>query len=497
MKYIGSIDQGTTSTRFILFSKQGLPIFSHQIEHKQYYPKPGWVEHDGEQIYKNTQKCIQRVIKDNEVDPKDILAFGITNQRETIIAFNPKTDEIYHKAIVWQDLRGDEILQRISKEISEEEMHEISGLRLSPYFSASKISWLLENVEDLREKAENDEVIFATIDCFLAYKLTGSIITDVTNASRYGLMDIDKLTWSDKLLKIFNIPKKSLPEIVPSYGKIFATSFKNGPFKAQIPLAAILGDQQSALFGQACFEEGSAKSTYGTGCFMLSNTGSKRVKSKNGLLSTVAYMQDGKKPIYALEGSVAIAGSLVQWVRDNLEMVESASQLDQLAASVTDNAGVYIVPAFSGLFAPYWRSDARGVIAGLTGFVNKRHICRAALESVAFQAYDIFKAMQEDSKVVLKYLKVDGGLTNSIPLMEFQADILNIQVQKPHVVETTARGVAYGAGLSIGLYKDLDEIKKYWKQKMNFLPALSEEERERKIKLWHKAVERTLEWEDN
>lgn len=490
-KYIGSIDQGTTSTRFILFDTKGAPRASYQIEHRQHYPKPGWVEHDMKEIWHNTELVIRRTIDESDINPSDILAFGITNQRETIIPFDPVTGTVYHNAIVWQDLRGTAVINAMKDRLDENMIRERTGLRLSPYFSASKIVWLLENVRGLRRKAEDGRCVFGTVDTYLAYKLTGRVITDVTNASRYMLMNISTLEWDDELLSIFSIPKQALPEIVPSSGEIYGYS---DAFGARIPLCGILGDQQAALFGQACFSPGDGKCTYGTGCFMLVNTGEKLCYSNTGLVSTVAYQLKGQKPVYALEGSVAIAGSLVQWTRDNLKMVRNPKELDELAASVPDSGGVYIVPAFSGLYAPHWRSDARGVIAGLTGYVTRAHICRAVLESTAYQANDIFEAMEIDSGIKMTSLKVDGGLTNSTPLMAFQSDILAIPVIRPQVVETTALGSAYAAGLTAGVWQNLENLAKYWKEQLRWTPTMDDKTREGSILFWRKAVSRTLNW---
>jgi len=490
-RYIGAIDQGTTSTRFILFSGKGRIVGLSQVEHKQYYPRPGWVEHDPEEIWRNTQKVIRDTLEKASVRPQEIAALGITNQRETIIPFNPKTGKVYHKAIVWQDLRGAEIVEGFKKELSPERFTEITGLMYSSYFSGSKIKWMLDNVPGLREEMGKGNVVFGTMDCFLAYKLTGRVITDVTNASRYMLMNIKKLDWSDELLSLVGVTRDSLPEIVPSIGEIYGYAEMSG---AKVPVAGILGDQQAALFGQACFHAGEGKCTYGTGCFMLVNTGESLCNSKNGLLSTVAYQIKGEKPVYAIEGSVAIAGSLVQWIRDSLKMVSNAKELDELASSVPDNGGVYIVPAFSGLFAPHWRSDARGIICGLTGYVTRAHICRAVLEATAFQANDIFEAMKEDSGIQIKCLKVDGGLTNSAPLMAFQADILSIPVIRPVISETTALGAAYAAGLGAGVWQNMENLSKYWKEQLRWTPTMDEELRKEKISLWRKAVSRTLNW---
>ena len=496
MKYLGAIDQGTTSTRFILFDENGKICASHQIEHKQIFPKPGWVEHDPYEIWDNTTETIVKTLRMADATAEDVAGIGITNQRETVIAWNPKTGKVWYNAIVWQDLRGADLINQLKAKCDEEWLKKKCGLLFSPYFAASKIAWLLENVEGLREAAENGDAVFGTIDTWLTWNLTGRkcFVTDVTNASRYMLMNIKTLQWDDELLTVYNIPKKALPEIVPSTGRIYGLTTVNGPFQGEVPVCGILGDQQAALFGQACFTQGLGKCTYGTGCFLLVNTGKNLCFSSNGLVSTVAYKKEGEDPVYALEGSIAVAGSLVQWIRDNLKMVSSAQELDAFAETVDDCGGVYIVPAFAGLFAPYWRSDARGVIAGLTGYSDRNHICRAALESTAFQANDIFKAIEADSHIKMRELKVDGGLTNSKPLMKFQSDILGIPVIRPAVIETTALGAAYAAGLSVGIYHDLDELASQWKEEKRWEPTMSKEDREAKVKFWDKAVERTLNW---
>ncbi len=496
MRYIGALDQGTTSTRFILFDETGMPVASHQIEHEQIFPQPGWVEHNPWEIWDNAAEVIIKTLRKASVQGSEVQGIGITNQRETIIAWNPKSGKVWYNAIVWQDLRGTELINRVKEETDATAIQHKTGLIMSPYFSCSKIAWLLDNVPGLRAAAEAGEAVFGTIDTWLTWNLTGgkSVVTDVTNASRYMLMDIRTLQWDDQLLKLFKIPKCALPTIVPSSGTIYGMTAASGPLRCAIPVCGILGDQQAALFGQACFSQGLGKSTYGTGCFLLVNTGHKLCESKMGLLTTVAYQIAGQEPVYALEGSVAVAGSLVQWARDNLKIVENAQELDKLAASVPDCGGVYIVPAFSGLFAPYWRADARGVIAGLTGFANRCHICRAVLEATAFQANDIFEAMEADSGIKMQNLKVDGGLTNSKPLMEFQADLLGIPVIRPAVVETTALGAAYVAGLSVGLWKDMDELSSYWREQDRWTPKMEEAVRDRKVRFWRKAVSRTLNW---
>ncbi|MGH0054365.1 MAG: glycerol kinase GlpK [Sphaerochaetaceae bacterium] len=496
MRYIGALDQGTTSTRFIIFDQNGSIVASHQLEHEQIFAKPGWVEHDPWEIWDNSCECISTALKKGNLKGSDIEGIGITNQRETIIAWNPKTGKVWHNAIVWQDLRGADLIDRLKEEVDAAFLQERSGLIFSPYFAASKIAWLLEHVEGLRDAAEKGEAVFGTIDTWLTWNLTGgkAIVTDVTNASRYLLMNIETCCWDDELLALFNVPKQALPSIVPSSGMVYGNTTPSGPLRSEVPVCGILGDQQAALFGQACFTEGLGKSTYGTGGFLLVNTGEKVIKSTQGLLTTVAYQLGDQHPVYALEGSIAVAGSLVQWARDNLKLVENPQELDKLACSVSDCGGVYIVPAFSGLFAPYWRSDARGVITGLTGYVNRGHLCRAILESTAFQVHDIFKAMEKDSQIEMPSLKVDGGMTNSKPLMEFQADLLGIPVIRPLIVETTALGAAYAAGLSVGIWQNFNELSTYWKEDQRWEAKMGEDERNRKVLFWKKAVHRTLDW---
>lgn len=497
MKYVGALDQGTTSTRFIIFDEKNTIVASSQLEHRQIFPKPGWVEHNPEEIWKNTCFVISDALEKAGLLGENISAIGITNQRETIIPFDKVTGKSYHNAIVWQDLRGEDLINKLKAEVSEEYIREKTGLLYSPYFSASKIRWLLDNVANVRRKVNSGNCVFGTIDTYLTFKLTGgrAYVTDVTNASRYMLMNIQSLDWDDDMLRIYGIDRASLPEIVSSSGVIYGYTDIDGPFKAEIPVCGILGDQQAALFGQACYDPGESKCTYGTGCFMLANTGEKLCYSEHGLLTTVGYRLEGKAPVYALEGSVAVAGSLVQWTRDSLKMVSSAKELDELASSVPDSGGVYIVPAFAGLFAPYWRSDARGVIAGLTGFANRAHICRAVLEATAFQANDIFTVMEMDSGIKINSLKVDGGMTNSAPLMAFQSDILALPVIRPMIVETTALGAAYAAGLTVGVWKDIDSLRSYWKEQLRWTPTMDDKEREKKVRFWKKAVSRTLDWE--
>ena len=499
--YIGSLDQGTTSTRFILFDQDGAIVATAQREHKQHYPRPGWVEHDANEIWERSLEVIDKTLASAGVTAEAVVSIGITNQRETIVAWDPQTGIPYHHAIVWQDLRGKPCIDALIEEGGIDRFRSRTGLPLSPYFSASKIQWLLDNVKGLRAGAEAGRAVIGTIDSWLVWNLTGGVdggihITDVTNASRYLLMDIEHLTWDKDMLKVFSVPESLLPRIVPSMGSTYGTTRNAGALGSGIPINGILGDQQAALFGQACFTAGLGKNTYGTGCFLLVNTGERLCHSAHGLLTTVAYREEGKAPVYALEGSIAVAGSLVQWTRDNLKLVPTAPELDTLASTVEDSGGVYFVPAFSGLFAPYWRSDARGVICGLTGYVTDAHIARAVLESTAFQANDLFYAMEQDSGIPIKELRVDGGLTNSRPLMQFQADILDIPVIRPLIAETTALGAAYASGLSSGFWKSQEELAQQWKERGRWTPSMESGVRDEKLRLWKKAVQRSLDWAD-
>ena len=489
-KYIGAIDQGTTSTRFILFDHESNKIASHQIEHKQIFPEAGWVEHDPLEIWRNTQKVIRDIINKAKISEDQIAAIGITNQRETTVIWNKNTGKPYYNAIVWQDTRTNKICR--SLENKKDLFQQKTGLPIATYFSGPKIKWLLDNVKGLREAAENGEAIFGNMDSWIVWNLTkGKHITDVTNASRTMLMNLQTLNWDDELLTILDIPRKMLPAICSSseiYGKT-KTAFKN-----EIPISGILGDQQAALFGQTCFQKGDVKNTYGTGCFILLNTGNEICPSKNGLITTVGYQIKDQKPVYALEGSVAIAGSLIQWIRDNFSLIKESREINELAEKVPDNGGVYFVPAFSGLFAPYWNSEARGTIIGLTHFVNKSHIARSVLEATAFQTRDVFEAMQKDSGLDINELRVDGGMTASKLLMQFQADILNASVIVPVIAETTALGAAYAAGLAVGFWKNKKEMQNNWKEKKIWKPGMTEKDRSNFYSKWQKAVKRSLDW---
>ncbi|MEA5428336.1 glycerol kinase GlpK [Arcicella lustrica] len=495
--YIGSIDQGTTSTRFIIFDKQGNKISVGQKEHSQIYPQAGWVEHDSDEIWSNTQEVIGLALGKANLSPLDIAAVGITNQRETTVVWNRFTGQPYYNAIVWQDTRVGNMVAELASEGGADCFRAKTGLPLATYFSGLKLKWLLENVEGLREDAEEGTAIFGNIDTFIIWHLTGGTdggihITDVTNASRTQLMNLQSLAWDDDILTKLNIPKAMLPAIKSSsevYGE--ARGVLSG-----VPVAGDLGDQQAALVGQTCFSAGEAKNTYGTGCFMLMNTGEKITPSTYGLLTTVAY-QFGNQPVqYALEGSVAITGALVQWLRDNLEIIKNSAEIETLANSVEDNGGCYFVPAFSGLYAPYWQADARGVIVGLTRYVTKAHIARAALEATAFQTLEVLEAMEKDAGIEISSLRVDGGMVVNETLMQFQADMVDVPVVCPAMIETTALGAAYAAGLAIGYWEDLDDLKQNWGIAQTWKPDMEASKRDNLYHYWKKAVTRSFEWEE-
>ncbi len=499
-KYVGAVDQGTTSTRFMIFDHEGKVIGSHQMEHEQIYPKPGWVEHDPMEIWARTQDVIKGALEKSHVDASELAAVGVTNQRETTVVWNKKTGKPYYNAIVWQDTRTDKICNELAKDGGQDRFRTKVGLPLATYFSGPKIKWMLENVPGLREDAEKGDAYFGNIDSWEIWWLTGgpnggAHVTDVTNASRTMLMNLETLDWDEDMLKVMGIPRSMMPEIRPSSDpKVYGYTPKDGPFGMAIPVAGALGDQQAALVGQTCYSVGEAKNTYGTGCFMLLNTGTKPVQSKSGLLTTLAYKFGDAPANYALEGSIAITGALVQWLRDNLGMISTSAEVEELAKSVEDNGGIYFVPAFSGLFAPYWRSDARGVIVGLTRYINKGHIGRAALEATAFQTREVLDAMNKDSGVNLKALKVDGGMVYNELLMQFQADILGVPVVRPQVAETTALGASYAAGLAVGFWNNLDDLRTNWQIAHTWKPKMGDEERDRLYKGWLKAVERTFNW---
>ena len=503
-QYVGAIDQGTTSTRFILFNRDSHPAASFQLEHRQIFPKAGWVEHDPYEIWENTKKVIYKTMENTGIAASQIAAIGITNQRETTIAWNPKTGEPYGNAIVWQDTRTDTLVNNLAAEGGAsgniDRFRKKTGLPLATYFSGPKLAWILDSHPDIRKAAKRGEVVFGTIDSWLIWNLTGGpakgrLVTDVTNASRTLLMDLKSLRWDKDMAEVLTIPENILPEIVPSIpDEPYGVTVEDGPFGTAIPVAGILGDQQAALFGQICFAPGMSKNTYGTGCFLLLNTGEEIIHSSHGLISTVAYQQAGEKPAYALEGSVAIAGALVQWLRDNLNIIENSGQIEELAKGVSDCGGVYFVPAFSGLFAPYWRSDARGVITGLSAYATKAHVARAALEATAFQTLEIFEAMKHDSGLQISSLKADGGMVVNETLMQFQADLLGVPVIKAETTETTALGAAYAAGLSVGFWQSKDELEALWKEEKRWEAQIAQTEKEEKIRYWKKAVERSLDW---
>ena len=493
--YIGAIDSGTTSTRFMLFDQQGTVIAYDQREHQQIFPQSGWVEHDGLEIWERTRQVIGATLAKAQLSARDIAAVGITNQRETTLLWDRATGVPVHNAIVWQDTRTDRICHQLTEQGHAELFYHKTGLPLATYFSGPKIRWLLENVPGLRARAERGELLFGNIDSWLIWNLTGAHVTDPTNASRTMLMNLETLDWDAELLAILDIPRSLLPEIRPSsdpnfYGKTLTA----GPFQGEIPVCGDLGDQQAATVGQTCFQPGEAKNTYGTGCFMILNTGTEIVRSRNGLLTTVCYQLGDQPPVYALEGSIAMAGATVQWLRDNLQLISHAAETEALAQSVADSGGCYLVPAFSGLFAPYWRSDARGVLVGLTRYINRAHIVRAALESICYQTREVLEAMNADSGVPLQALKVDGGATANNFLMQLQADIVGVKVIRPKVAETTSLGAAYAAGLAVGFWPDLAALRQNWQVDRSWQPQLGEEARAAGFHGWQKAVQRTLNW---
>ncbi|TKV26883.1 glycerol kinase GlpK [Arthrobacter sp. NamB2] len=498
-QYVIAIDQGTTSSRAIVFDHKGDIVSSGQKEHEQIFPKAGWVEHDPAEIWDNTREVIGTALSKANLTRHDIAAVGITNQRETAVVWDKTTGKAVYNAIVWQDTRTQNIVDELAQDGGVERYKAKVGLPLATYFSGTKIKWILDNVEGAREKAEAGDLLFGNTDSWVTWNLTGGTdggvhITDVTNASRTLFMDLETLSWDEGILADFGVPVSMLPEIRSSsevYGTVHTSQLLR-----ETPVAGILGDQQAATFGQAAFDKGGAKNTYGTGNFMIVNTGEEIVHSKNGLLTTVCYRLGDAKPVYALEGSIAVTGSLVQWLRDNLGIIKSAPEVEQLATTVEDNGGVYIVPAFSGLFAPYWRSDARGAIVGLTRFVNKGHIARAALEATAFQTREVLDAANADSGVNMEDLRVDGGMVANDALMQFQADILGIPVIRPKVTETTALGAAYAAGLAVGFWKDTDELATNWAEDKRWNPSMDDAERERQLRLWKKAVTKTFDWVD-
>ena len=492
-QYAAAIDQGTTSTRFMVFDHGGQVVSVDQKEHEQIYPKPGWVEHDAMEIWERTQEVVRAGL--DKVQASDIAAVGVTNQRETTVVWDRTTGQPVHNAIVWQDTRTDQICNELSADGGQDRFRTKTGLPIATYFSGPKIKWILDNVDGVRARAESGDVVFGNIDTWVIWLLTGgpdggAHVTDVTNASRTMMMNLETLDWDDEILGILGVPRAMLPEIRASsetYGEA-----KNG--LAGIPVAGDLGDQQAALFGQTCFSVGEAKNTYGTGNFLLLNTGSEAVQSKSGLLTTLAYKIGDQPATYCLEGAIAITGALVQWLRDNIGLIKESPEIEELAKTVDDNGGVYFVPAFSGLFAPYWRNEARGVIAGLTRYVNKGHIARAALEATAWQSKEVVDAMNADSGVELTSLKVDGGMVYNELLMQFQADVLDVPVIRPTVAETTSLGAAYAAGLAVGFWSEVEDLRANWGKDKEWQPQMDAAEREKGYHLWKKAVTRTFDW---
>ena len=495
-KYVGAIDQGTTSSRFMIFDHGGKVAGISQKEHEQIYPKPGWVEHDPAEVWSRTEEVIGEALKSTGITKDDLAAIGITNQRETAVVWDRNTGEAVYNAIVWQDTRTDVICDKLMADGGQDRFRAKTGLPIATYFSGPKVRWILENVDGAKAKADAGDLMFGNMDTWVIWNLTGGTdgglhITDVSNASRTLLMDLETLQWDDELLEIIGVPRSMLPEIHSSsevYGEAAIPAVKG------VKVAGDLGDQQAALFGQTCFAVGEAKNTYGTGNFLLLNTGTEAVQSKNGLITTAAYRIGDQPAVYALEGSIAITGALVQWLRDNLKMIKAAPEVEELAMSVENNGGVYFVPAFSGLFAPYWRSDARGVIAGLTRFVNEGHIARAVLEATAYQSREVVEAMNADSGVALESLKVDGGMVQNDLLMQFQADLLDVDVIRPAVAETTALGAAYAAGLAVGFWAEQEDLRENWVEDKRWSPTMDPEQREREYRHWKKAVTKSFDW---
>lgn len=494
MSYIGSLDQGTSSTRFMIFNQLGEVIAGHQLEHQQILPQSGWVEHDPEEIWLRTVQVIEAGLLKAGIKGSDLVAIGITNQRETLVAWDRKSGKSLTNAIVWQDTRSGEILDRLSAAEKELITHK-TGLTIAPYFSGSKATWLLENKPDALAHTDFSDLALGTIDSWLIYKLSGgkSHVTDVTNASRTLLMNLETLDWDDQLLSLFKVSRHMLAEIKPS-SSLFATTDRDGPFKAEVVITGVVGDQQAAMLGQVCFDRGESKTTYGTGNFALLNTGEEIVRSQHGLLTTVCYQFEGEKARYALEGSVAVTGSAIQWLRDQLQIIEKASDIEPLAGSVPDSGGSYFVPAFSGLFAPYWRSDARGVIVGLTRAVTKAHLARAALEAICFQTRDVLQAMVDGSGVELTLMKVDGGITANNLCMQLQADVMQIDISRPTISETTALGAAYAAGLFVKFFSSQEQLRGMWQESARWSPDKNSPLPLTGYHGWKRAIERTLNW---
>jgi glycerol kinase len=491
-QYVAAIDQGTASSRCLIFDRSARVVSISQKEHQQFFPRPGWVEHDAEEIWRNVEEVVRDAVDKAQLKPSDLVAVGIANQRETTLVWDRETGAPVHNAINWQDTRTDHLIRELGRDVGQDRFREVCGLPLATYFSGPKLRWLLDTVPGLRERAEAGEALFGTMDSWLIWRLTGRHLTDVTNASRTMLMSLETLDWDDGLLDAMGVPRAMLPEIRPSaevYGEARGTL-------AGVPVASALGDQQAALFGQTCFLPGEAKCTYGTGSFLLFNTGQRRVTSASGLLTTVGCRVGDEPPTYALEGSIAVTGALVQWFRDNITLIGSAPEIETLARTVEDNGGCYFVPAFSGLFAPHWRSDARGVIAGLTGYITKGHLARAVLEATAWQTREVVEAMNGDAQLPMTTLRVDGGMTANNLLMQFLADVLDVRVVRPIVAETVSLGAAYAAGLAVGFWPDTDALRANWHKAAEWLPQMDGELRDRGYRKWRKAVARTMDWVD-
>jgi len=500
--FVAAIDQGTTSTRCMIFDHGGAAVARHQLEHEQILPRAGWVEHDPIEIWERTSSVIMSALNRSDLTPKDIAAVGITNQRETTLVWNRHTGRPYYNAIVWQDTRTDAIAAALDRDRRGQVIRHRAGLPPATYFSGGKLQWILDNVDGVRAAAEKGDALFGTADTWVLWNLTGGPrggvhVTDVTNASRTMLMDLETLDWDDELLSFFTVPRAMLPAIAPSSPlQPFGVTTEAGPLGGEVPITGVLGDQHAAMVGQVCLSAGEAKNTYGTGNFLLLNTGETMVRSRNGLLTTVCYQFGNAKPVYALEGSIAVTGSAVQWLRDQLGIISGAAQSESLARQVPDNGGVYFVPAFSGLFAPYWRSDARGAIVGLSRFNTNAHLARATLEAICYQSRDVVDAMQADSGVHLDVLKVDGGVTGNDLCMQIQADVLGVDVVRPVVAETTALGAAYAAGLAVGFWAGPDDLRANWQEDRRWTPSWSDEQRAAGYAGWRKAVQRTLDWVD-
>jgi glycerol kinase len=495
-QYAAALDQGTTSTRCMIFDHGGQVVSVEQLEHEQIYPRPGWVEHDATEIWRRTRQVMDAALTQSRANAEDLTGLGITNQRETAVVWDRNTGDPVYNAIVWQDTRTDKLCEELARDGGQDRFRPTTGLPIATYFSGPKVRWILDNVEGARERAEAGDLVFGNIDTWLIWNLTGGVnggihITDVTNASRTLMMDLETLDWAEDNLRAIGVPRSMLPEIRSSaevYGDVVIDGYRG------VPLAGDLGDQQAATFGQVCFSPGEAKNTYGTGNFLLLNTGTEAVQSKTGLITTVGYKIGGNAPIYCLEGSIAITGALVQWLRDNLGMIRESGEIERLASSVEDNGGCYVVPAFSGLYAPYWKASARGVIAGLTRYVTSGHIARAALEATAYQSREVVDAMNEDSGVALESLKVDGGMVVNDLLMQFQADVLDVPVIRPQVAETTALGAAYAAGLATGFWNSEDDLRQNWAEDKRWEPKMDAAKRDEYYKYWKKAVTRTFDW---